>query len=148
MKTRITLATVGVVLLALVLSGLFTLVLARRAAIDATRADLREQAVAISGEAGGLPPRALLLLRRVLRLESAEVVPVDRTGRPLRPLPPVVDESELVPGQVVVGNDGPLVWAVAPVSRPMPGARAGSLVVVTQRAGSGLGRAGLWFAAS
>src|SRR5687768_3050340 len=117
MRRRITLATVGVVLLALVLSGVFTLVLARRAAIEETRSDLREQAADIASQATTLPPRAIGLFGRVLRLESVELIPLDRTGRPVRPLPAVVDEDALEPGEVVTGNDGPLVWAVAPVSR-------------------------------
>ena len=146
MRRRITLATVGVTLLALVLSGAFTLVLARRAAITETKRELRAQATDIASQAASLPPRALGVFGRALQLESVDVVQLDRTGAPTRPLPSVVDMSALVPGQVSTGNRGSLVWAVAPVVRTTPGPP--SLVVVTQRSGSGLGRAGVWFAAS
>ncbi|MGH9178211.1 MAG: hypothetical protein ACRD0N_06625, partial [Acidimicrobiales bacterium] len=76
MRRRLTLTIVGAVAGALLVAGLGTLLLARRAARDETRTDLLDQAVALAGLADGLErPPVLAALRRSLRLEGAELVP-------------------------------------------------------------------------
>ncbi|MGH9283891.1 MAG: hypothetical protein ACRD0S_13255, partial [Acidimicrobiales bacterium] len=83
MRRRLTLTIVGAVAAALVVAGLGTLLLARRAAREETRTELLDQAVALAGVADGLERGPVLTaLRRSLQLEGAELI---RLPGPLAP---------------------------------------------------------------
>ncbi len=159
MRRRLTLTIVGLVAAALVVAGLGTLVLARVGARNETRSDLEDQAMALADVADGLQrPPVLTALRRSLRLEGADIVPVGpvlagRNGRgslhpPAAPLVggAVLTESELEllhSGTAVVsGWRGDTAYAAAPVHR---GGEIRVAVLLTRKQSSGLGTALPWF---
>ena len=164
MRRRLTLTIVGAVAAALLVAGLGTLLLARRAAREETRTDLLEQAVALAGVADGLERQPVLAaLRRSLRLEGAELVRLPGPVRPRRDgpaalLPPAgtagsgagveltpAQVDELVQGAAVSGWRGDVAYAAAPVV--LAGAPRAA-VVLTRSQASGLGVALPWFVLS
>ena len=160
MRRRLTLTVAAVVAAALVLAGLGTLVLARRAAREQTREELLDQARALAGLAEGLQRGPVLNdLRRSLRLEGAVVVPLPgpRAGASgaaasrllATELPSGIQLTEadlglLLAGSAASGWRGDVAYAAAPVVRP----RARSAVVLTREQASGLGVALPWFLVS
>lgn len=147
MRRRLTLAIVGVVAGALVVAGLGSLLLVRRAAVDETRAELVRQAEAVAqGAEEARRPGVVGVLRQVLRLEGFSVMRLAPDGRPLgRPPAGITDDdldtSRLLAGQTVSGVRGSVAYAAAPV-------RAGRLpvVVILTRHVTGLGRGSGYFA--
>ena len=171
MRRRLTIAIVGTVAAALVVAGLGSLVLVRRAAREETRADLQRQAVAFASQLETAQPRVLSVIGRALRLEGASVITLGPP--PPRPLPgpgmrrpaprdeapppePTDMEPDALPidlggaalarlraGEVVSGIQEGTVFAAAPVRRPRG---APAAVVLTRHADSGIGRGARWFA--
>ena len=163
MRRRITALTVGVVALALVLSGFFTLVLVARAARQETRRDLVSQATDIATAADDPASfRVLANFSRTLQLEGVSRVTFTPRGGVVGELPsgisPVDLRTDLLDqGRIVSGVRGSLAYAVAPVRVPAgigggrgPGARPAprlglTAVVVTRRVDAGLRRGAAWF---
>src|SRR5512132_3375797 len=154
LRGRLVLAFVAVAVLAAVLIGIITLSLIRLVPERGLEQQLADQAQAVSDTgAGPLPGRQLCVLARVLRrgetevyLLSADAVPrrlprcqaPNRRG-PIAPVPDVDLAAALARRQVVTGTGDGLAWAVAPASRPAPGARGGVLLVhETRRLGLSL----------
>jgi signal transduction histidine kinase len=153
LRRRLTVAIVGVTAAALLAAGVGALLLARRAAVDDARQGLLSQAVAIAQgtrtaesarAAPGQPGRATILpiLKRVIRLDGAEVVSIN--GGDFVPAPPsglsdsALDPSQLSRGLNVSGTRGTLVYAAVPV--PLSAAQTnrgvstyGQAVVLTRR---------------
>jgi two-component system sensor histidine kinase BaeS len=154
MRRRLTVAMVGVVTAALVLAGLLTLVLIRRAAADETRRELVQQASNIAARAGDPETfRALGGIERALHLEGLARVTFGPGGQPAGRLPAGITAEDLPlanlrAGQVVSGTNGSLAYAAAPVALPPAATRRGvslTAVVLTREADSGLRRGGVWF---
>ena len=154
MRRRLTTTIAAIVIAALVLTGLGTLVLLRRAARDEAQREVVRQAQAIADGGEVIDPRQLRTLGRALRLEGAVVVPVDAPRGPQAApgapppgqLPPGVRQSDLDVevlrrGDVVSGTRGSLAWAAAPVRAP----RGLLAVVLTDRFGGGERRAAAFF---
>ena len=147
MRRRLTLAIVGVVAGALVVAGLGSLVLVRRAAAGEARAELVRQAEALArGAEEARRPGVVGVLRQVLRLEGFAVVPMAPTGRLLSTPPAGVTEDDLgtdrlLGGETVSGVRGSVVYAAAPVRGPRR-----SVAVVLTRHVSGMGPVGGYFA--
>ena len=124
MRRRLTLAIVGVVAGALVLAGIGTLALARRAARNDARAELRQQAETIAADAEQTQRRAFVdVLRRTLRLEGFAIVRYPPVRGRLDPLPNGLDDADfdldrLRNGDVVDGTTDGLVYAAAPITPP------------------------------
>jgi two-component system, OmpR family, sensor kinase len=154
LRGRLVLAFVAVAVLAAVLIGVITLSLIRLVPERGLEQQLADQAQAVSDTgAAPLPARQLCVLARVLRrgetevyLLSADAVPrrlprcqaPNRRG-PIAPVPDVDLAAALARRQVVTGTGDGLAWAVAPASRPAPGARGGVLLVhETRRLGLSL----------
>jgi two-component system sensor histidine kinase BaeS len=130
MRRRLTLAIVGVVAGALVLAGLGSLLLARRAARADAEQQLLEQAQALAD----VPTANLPALRRALRLEGAEVIGLGaRCPTRAAQLGVPVDCAALRSGQTVSGLHGRLAWAAAPVGR------VGAIVLTRRVTGFGRG---------
>ena len=116
------LAMVGLVAAGLVVAGAGGLILTR----NATRNDAKDQLVTevqslTSPSAGTQLLRNLAAIRKVLKLEDADFVTIDRFGEVTSPLPDGLTEDNIdVPalqaGQTVSGRTGDLVYAAAPVS--------------------------------
>lgn len=145
MRRRLIVATVALVAGALLVAGLGTLLLIRRAASDEARDELVRQASAIAEQADEGRPSNLAVLRRAMRLEGAVAVAIRPGGRVLDPLPSGINERDLEierlrAGEVVTGTRGNLVFAAAPVIRP----RAVIAVVLSQRLAGGERQAGAY----
>jgi two-component system sensor histidine kinase BaeS len=154
MHRRLTVAMVGVVTAALVLAGLFTLLLVRRSAADEARRELVRQASDIAAQAGDPETfRVLGGVVRSLQLEGLARVTFGPAGTPLEALPAGITAADLSPhdlrdGRVVSGTKGSLAYAAAPVTPPRAVARrqVGLVaVVLTRQADPGLQRGGSWF---
>jgi two-component system sensor histidine kinase BaeS len=154
MRRRLTLATVGVVALALVLSGVGTLLLVRRAARIEVRRDLVRQAdeLAVAAE-DPVTFRSLAAASRALKLEGLSRVTFSRNGAVLDgDLPEGISIDDLRSGALrsgarVSGLHGSLVYAAVGVRPPVgAGARSGRFiaVVLTRRADTGLDRGAGW----
>ena len=158
MRRRLTRATVGVVALALVLSGLFTLVLVRRTAREETRRDLVTQAEDLAAQVDQV--ERLVTLARiadVLQVEGISRVTFTRLGRvqgdvPEGIAPADLDPAALARGLTVSGSRGPIVFAAVPIrppaatARPAARVRPVTAIVLTRRADPGLRRGAGWFA--
>jgi two-component system sensor histidine kinase BaeS len=142
MRRRITVTIVAVVAGALLVAGLGTLLLTRRATVRDARHDLLLQAQAIAQAAeDARRPAAILALQRALKLENATVARLQpRTGTWVE-LPPGVTNADLraLGGAASIdGHHGTLVYAAATVST----GRARSAIVLTRHvasSGSGVG---------
>ena len=109
MRRRLTVAIVGVTAAALLAAGVGALLLARRAAVDDARQGLLGQATAIArgtqaAEAARATPTTpgrntiLPILKRVVRLDGAEVVPLSG-AQFTRALPSGLSAGNLHPAQ-------------------------------------------------
>jgi two-component system sensor histidine kinase BaeS len=156
-RRRLTLATVGVVALALVLAGVGTLLLVRRAARLEVRRDLVRQAdeLALAAEDPGTF-RVLAAASRALKLEGLSRVTFSAQGAVIEgDLPEGITLADLrVPalraGDRVSGLKGSLAYAAAGVRPPLAQRRSGRFiaVVLTRRADTGLDRGGGWLVLS
>ena len=150
MRRRLTLAIVGVVASALVVAGLGSLLLVRRAAGEETRAELVRQADTLAqGVDEARRPGVVGLLRQVLRLEGFSVLRIGDDGRPLDIPPPGVttadlDTRRLLDGETVSGVRGSVAYAAAPVRALAARPGRGAVAVVLTRHVSGVGR-GTWY---
>lgn len=153
MRRRLTIAMVGVVTVALLLAGLFTLLLIRRSAANEARRELVRQAEDIGAQAADPETfRALAGVARSLRLEGLARVTFGPGGMPVTELPAGITAADLSvgdlrAGRVVSGTKGSLAYAAAPVAPPRGGRRPFGLVavVLTRHADPGLERGGTWF---
>jgi two-component system sensor histidine kinase BaeS len=154
-RKRLTLATVGVVALALLLSGVGTLLLVRRAARLEARRDLVRQAddLAVAAE-DPATFRALASASRALKLEGLSRVTFSGTGAVLEgELPEGIDfvdlrENALRSGERVSGLKGSLAYAAVGVQPPLAQRtiRPGRFiaVVLTRRVDTGVDRGAGW----
>ncbi|MDQ3569388.1 MAG: HAMP domain-containing histidine kinase [Actinomycetota bacterium] len=148
MRRRLTFAIVGVVAGALLVAGLGSLLLVRRAAGDETRAELVRQAQAVAqGAEEARRPGVVGVLRQVLRLEGFSVVRLSPDGRTLDAPPSGLTEDDLdagrlLGGETVSGVHGSTAYAAAPIRGP---ARAPLAVVLTRQV-SGVRRGSGYFA--
>jgi two-component system sensor histidine kinase BaeS len=127
MRRRLVFAIVGVVVGALLVSGLGTLVLARRAARQQTRSELTQEARALATTTDALTNVVQLpALRRSMRLEGAAVIRIGTNGCPVPAadgqLPPGVTLgpsacTALAAATGVSGARADLAWAAAPIVR-------------------------------
>ena len=123
MRRRLTFAIVGVVAGALVVAGLGSLLLVRRADASQTRSQLVSQAQAIAAQADeATRPATLSLLKSAARLYSAGLVALRPDGALLTgsALPGGVTEAELRPGLLLEGQtvssvNGSLAVAAVPI---------------------------------
>jgi two-component system sensor histidine kinase BaeS len=148
-RRRLTLTIVGVVAGALVLAGLGTLVLSRRAALRDTSRGLADQAQAVAQAAeDARRPAAIAAIRSALKLENASLARRQlRTGTWLD-LPAGVTGDDLAPlatSTRASGHHGRLVYGAASLNTQ----RGAAAVVFTRRLpGSGEGVAFFLLAAA
>jgi two-component system OmpR family sensor kinase len=160
-RRRLLLVVVGSVLLAIVLSGLFTLVVLRRSARDEVRRELVSQAQDLATQSGDLTSfRVLAAASRALRVEGLGRVTFLPSGRVEGELPPGISVADLRPsdlaaGATVSGHRGALVFVATPVAVPaaarrlQPALRRGvTAIVLTRDADPGTARTIGWFALS
>ena len=155
MRRRLTLATVAVVALGLVVSGLLALVLAGATSRRDTRRELATQAADIASQADDLATfRALAAASKALRLEGLARVTFTRAGTVEGQLPDGVRAEDLHPdrladGQTVTGSHGGRIFAAARVEPPARVERlrpfALTAVVVTRKVDTGVGQGLRWF---
>ena len=153
MRRRLTVAIIGMVAGALILAGLFTLILTVRSARQSTRADLASQAQALAvgvkteseqvSRARVAPPdgqrlrNLLIVLKGPLRLQGASVLALSDGGRlfdidtpaqtPVLPSGLVaadLDTQALLAGRTTSGTKGAIVYAAAPFRADVIVARA------------------------
>ncbi len=116
------LAMVGLVAVVLVIAGLGSLVLTRKAARDQAQSQLASEANALtSSKVSTQSLKVLGVIKRTLELEDADFVRIDRFGTIVSRLPDGltardIDVSALQAGKTTTGRQGNLVYAVAPVS--------------------------------
>lgn len=152
MRRRLTLAIVGVVAGALVVAGLGSLLLVRRAAGDETRAELVRQAeVLAQGAEEARRPGVIGVLRQVLRLEGFSVVRLSPDGRPLDVGPSGLDADDLetdrlLRGETVSGRRGSMAFAAAPIQPQLRPPGRNVLAVVLTRDVTGVRRGAGYFA--
>jgi signal transduction histidine kinase len=168
MQRRLVFAMVAMVLATLLLSGLVSLVLAQRTAVDQTRHELIGEATGLSEsvlqESGG-PVRLrqlLVALGPSLRLSGSTVVGVQPDGRLFDPaalrdtvqLPSGLSVADIEPYalyqlRTVSGRTGTLVFAAVPFRADIRLAGADrqiiSAVILTRRPPGALRTAGPWF---
>src|SRR5688500_439796 len=104
MRRRLTIAVVALVAGALVVAGLGTLLLIRRAARTEAREELARQATAIADQADAASAQNLVVLRRAMQLEGAVVVAIGPAGRSRDRLPTGVTEGDLDVGRLRAGE--------------------------------------------
>ena len=116
------LAMVGLVAVGLVVAGAGGLILTRNAARNNAKAQIVTEVESLtSSSAGTQSLRNLGVIRRVLKLEDADFVRINRFGTVVSPLPEGLtaqdlDVSALQAGHTVSGRNGNLVYAAAPVT--------------------------------
>lgn len=126
---------VGVVAGALLLAGLGSLLLARRATREQTRSDLVREATSLAtGTEDVQRPAVTKVIQQVLKLEGYAVIRYGVRGRTSDPLPPGLTTADIRPddlfaGAVVSGTRGHLAFAAAPVPR----SNGVTAVVLTRR---------------
>ena len=136
MRRRLVFAIVGSVAGALLVAGLSSLLLVRRAARDDTRVELVREVRALAQAAEETQrTRVVQVVQRVLKLEGLATVRFGPRGRTVDPPPSGLTVADLRPdaliqGSTVSGTRGNLVYAAAPVATPSGGAAA---VVITRR---------------
>lgn len=115
------LAMVGLVAVGLVVAGAGGLILTRNAARNDAKNQLVSEVQSLTSLGNGTQTlRELGAIRRVLKLEDADFVRIDRFGGVRSPLPEGLsaedlDVAALQSGQTVSGRKGNLVYAAAPV---------------------------------
>jgi signal transduction histidine kinase len=120
-RRRLTFALLGLVAGALLLAGVGTLLLTESDARHQATAQLVDQAQIIATSARDVRhPAELAAVRRVLRLEQAEIVGVTALDQPLGLLPDGLtaadlDPPALVAGRTVSGVSGSVAYAAVPV---------------------------------
>ena len=149
MRRRLTYAIVGVVAGALLVTGVGTLVLARRASLNDTRHTLARQAVAVASTTDEVArPAAIAVIQRALRLDNATLARYQpRTGNWLD-VPAGVTSADLAPLTTrasVSGNHNRLVYAAATAQGPR-GARVA--VILTRQMPSSAGGVGFFLIAA
>jgi two-component system sensor histidine kinase BaeS len=114
-------ALVGLVAGVLVIAGAGSLILTRDSARQQATSQLVTEAQALtSGKSGVQSLTVLRVIRRVLKLEDAQLIRVDRAGVIVSAIPSDLSVADLQPtalanGQTVSGRVGNLVFAAAPV---------------------------------
>jgi two-component system sensor histidine kinase BaeS len=122
MRRRFMLAMVGLVAVGLVVAGAGGLILTRNAARNDAKAQLVTEVQSLTSPSAGTQLlRNLAAVRKVLKLEDADFVTIDRFGTVTSSLPDGltaedVDVPGLQAGQTVSGRTGSQVYAVAPVT--------------------------------
>jgi signal transduction histidine kinase len=122
MRRRLMLAMVGLVAVVLLIAGVGSLVLTRNAARHQAQQQLVSEAQSLtSGADAAHSLRVLGVVRRVLKLEDANVIRINRFGTIVTPLPagltPAdIDVAAVQNGQTTSGRKGNLVYAVAPAT--------------------------------
>lgn len=152
-RRRITLAILGTVAVALLLTGLGTLVLDRLAARTETESELRSQARGLAEivaptvlNDGKLARPKVQAVIEGFQLEGIGFVFLGPGGNRFGELPPgidgdLVDPTRLAAGETLSGREGRLVYAMAPT-----GAAKGTLVaVLTRRVDRAPGPGFRWF---
>ena len=158
MRRRLTLAIVGLVALVLVIAGVGSLALTRREARHQAQQQLVSEANALrSVDLGNHPKSVLLILRKTLKLEDADVIYIDAAGTVVTALPAGlaprdIDVAAVQSGQTTSGRKGDLVYAVAPVTlseaqrERFPRLRiGGSVAVLLTRDAGGIGPSWSYF---
>jgi signal transduction histidine kinase len=115
-------AMVGLVAVGLVLAGAGGLILTRNAARNNAKANLVTQLQSLTSPSAGTELlRNLSAVRKVLKLEDADFLVINRLGTLTTALPDNlsaddIDVAALQAGQTVSGRTGNLVYAAAPVT--------------------------------
>ncbi len=115
------LAMVGLVAVVLVIAGVGSLVLTRKAARDQAEQQLVSEADALtSSDIGTQSLKVLQVIRATLKLEDADVVHIDVSGNVATTLPEGltaqdIDVAAIEAGQTTSGRMGNLVYSVAPI---------------------------------
>lgn len=156
MRRRLILASVGLTALALVLSGLLTLLLVRRSARDQTERDLVHQAIAVADRAGTADTfQVLVRVSESLGLGELGRVTFNPDGTMVGAAPAGLSRSDLRPdlladGYAVSGSAGSVIYAAAPVRGVISDEadRSMTAIVITKEAGTEPRRAGAWFVVS
>ena len=121
MRRRLMVALVGLVAGVLVIAGAGSLILTRDSARQQATSQLVTEAQALtSGQSGVQSLTVLRVVRRVLKLEDAQLIRVDRAGVIVSAIPSDLSVADLQPtalanGETVSGRVGNLVFAAAPV---------------------------------
>ncbi len=116
------LAMVGLVAVVLVIAGAGSLILTRNAARNQAESQLVSEANSLTSSKSGTQSAAVLrVVRRVLRLEDADVIRINAEGNVVTELPEGltaedIGASALQSGQTTSGRMGNLVYAVKPVT--------------------------------
>jgi len=122
MRRRFMLAMVGLVAVGLVVAGAGGLILTRNAARNDAKAQLVTEVQSLTSPTAGTQLlRNLAAVRKVLKLEEADFMTIDRFGTVTSSLPDGlttenVDVPALQSGHTVSGRAGNLVYAAAPVT--------------------------------
>jgi signal transduction histidine kinase len=122
MRRRLMLAMVGLVAVGLVVAGAGGLILTRNAARNDAKAEIVTEVESLTSPSAGTQfLRNLGVIRRVLKLEDADFVRINRSGTVVSPLPDGLtaqdlDVAALQAGHTVSGRNGNLVYAAAPVT--------------------------------
>jgi signal transduction histidine kinase len=122
MRRRLMFAMVGLVAVGLVLAGAGGLILTRNAARNDAKAQLVNEVQSLTSPSAGTGLlRNLAAIRKVLKLEDADFLTIDRLGTVTSPLPDGltagdINVSDLQAGQTVSGRSGNTVYAAAPVT--------------------------------
>ena len=151
MRHRLIATLLVIVAAALLVAGVGSQLLIRRATLDDARKDVALQATQVAAATDDLRrPATFAVLRQALRLRGAAVVRFSAAGSLLSDLPPGVVGSDLrredlARGATVSGVRGTLVYAAAPV--PVTTDRAGAVTaVVFTRQLNSLNRGATFFA--
>jgi signal transduction histidine kinase len=148
MRRRLTLTIVGVVAGALLVTGVGTLLLARRGALRDTERDLRREATAIAQAAeDARRPAAIAVLRQALKLEDAALSRFQPLRNSWAALPAGVSDGDLAalgPTTSVSGHHGSLAYAAGEID----GARSRVAVVLTRKATTNRSGAGFYVIAA
>ncbi len=157
MRRRLMITIVGSVVVALVLAGLGTLLLAELGARRYTESELRQQAEAVASalEAEDTPlgqldqrPRLVATVRDALRLEGAELLAITPAREVRGRLPEGISLEPSViagldAGETISGNEGRLVYAATVAEPGASGNR--TVVVLSDRTAIALGGSVAWF---
>ena len=121
MRRRLMIALVGLVAGVLVIAGAGSLILTRNSARQQATSQLVTEAQALTSNKSGVQSLTVLrVVRRVLKLEDAQVIRVDRAGVIVSAIPSDLTGANLQPqalatGESVSGRVNNLVFAEAPV---------------------------------
>ena len=135
-RRRLVLAIVAVVAGSLVVTGLSSLLLVRRAARDDTRAELVREVHSIAQAAEETQrTKVVQVVQRVLKLEGLVTMRFGPRGRTIDVPPAGIDVADLRPnellrGATVSGTRGNLVYAASPIATANGGAAA---IVITRQ---------------